>query len=123
MSAGKPKGTERTDPRIPPGYESIHAAARNSGANPEVLRRKCRAGEIPGARKVPWRGRGLWVVPEGTRMPPDRRRSLSEARGREVARRAHAEENKAALARDFGINRWTVYDLMERYPPDGIHPG
>ena len=125
MSAGKPEGNEVIEGaeggkgignRIPPGHESVDSIARSSGANPEVLKRKCRAGEIPGARKISWRGRGLWVVPEGTRMPPDRRRSLSENKGREVARRAHAGGNKAALARDFGINRWTVYELMERYP-------
>ena len=122
MSVSKSKGTqvvevaEGAGNRIPPGHESVDAVARNSGTNPEVLKRKCRAGEIPGARKIPWRGRGLWVVPKGTRMPPDRRRALSERKGREVARRGHAGENKAALARDFGINRWTVYDLMDRYP-------
>ena len=111
-----PKIVEGAGNRIPPGHESVDAVARNCGVNPEVLKRKCRAGEIPGARKIPWRGRGLWVVPVGTRMPPDRRRTLNERRAREVARRAHAGENKAALAREFGINRWTVYELMDRYP-------
>ena len=119
MSISESEGTqvvEGAGNRIPPGHVSVDAVARNSGANPEVLKRKCRAGEIPGARKIPWRGRGLWVIPEGIRMPPDRRRSLSKKKAREVARRAHAGGNKAALAREFGINRWTVYELMDRYP-------
>lgn len=107
---------------VPPGYVSAAKVATDAGRNPEVLKRRLRdepgfAASL-GARKIAWRGRGLWVVPEGTRMPPDRRRSLGEGKGREVARRAHEEENKAALARDFGINRWTVYELMDRYPAD-----
>ena len=101
---------------LPPGYESVQAAAGRFGFNPEVLKRKCRAKEVAGAYKVPWRGGGLWVVPKKTRKPSDRRRALNEKDAREIARRAHAGANKASLAREYGINRSTVYDLMERYP-------
>lgn len=105
------------EPRIPVGYESVYEAAGRAGANPEVLKRKCRAGEVPGAHKMPGRGGGLWVVPEGARLPPDRRRALNDRRAREVAQRARAGENKAALAHKFGVDRSTVYEWMDRYPP------
>lgn len=108
---------------IPQGYEPAEEAARRAGHNFEVFKRKCLNGQVPGAYKINGPGGGLWVVPEDFRMlPPPERPRTGEERGREVARRAHRGESKAALAREYGINRGTVYNLMERYPDEGSGP-
>lgn len=43
-----------------------------------------------------------------------RKRSLSPARATELTRRALSGENRAALAREFGVDRATVYRYIQR---------
>jgi len=43
-----------------------------------------------------------------------RKRALTEERAAELARRAAAGEGKSALAREFGINRVTIYRYIDR---------
>lgn len=102
--------------RIPSGYESVYAAAARSGQSVQVLKRRLRREEIEGAYKVPWRGGGLWVVPVGSPIPDlGGGRTMDERTRREIVRRARAGDQRAALAREFGVDRSYVYKLMERY--------
>ncbi len=41
-----------------------------------------------------------------------RKRALSSAQAAELRRRAEARESKAALAREFGISRATLYEYL-----------
>lgn len=121
-----PRG-EDAGPRIPPGYERLDEAARRAGVNPVALKRRLRkdpdAASALGAWKIPWRGApGLWILPANTPIPktPEGRpakalgRVLSDAERDEIARRAGARENHAALAREFGVHRSYVGKLKER---------
>lgn len=102
--------------RIPTGYESVYDAAARSGQSAQVLKRRLRRKEIAGARKVPWRGGGLWVVPVDARIPDlGGGRTMDEKTRRQIVSRARAGANRAALAREFGVDRSYVYKLMERY--------
>ena len=104
---------------IPPGYEPAVEAARRVGRNLKSFWRMCLEGRVPGAYKTGGSGGGLWVVPEDFRiLPTSKKPRVGEKRGREIARRARAGENKAALAREYGIWRDHVYYLMERYPDE-----
>lgn len=106
-------------PDIPPGYESVYDVAEREGTSVQVLKRRCRGGQIEGARKISGRGGGLWVVPKGAVIPErGSGRTLSERQRHEIATRAHEDENRTALAREFGISRAYVYALMARYPPE-----
>jgi hypothetical protein len=108
---------------VPPaGYETADAAALRTGANARALKRRMARGEIDGARKIPWAGGDVWVVPEGAPIPAPEgrgRRTLTEDGRRELARRAHDGENRTRLAETFGVDRSYVYRLMRRYPPAG----
>ena len=113
---------------IPPGYIKAADAATAQGMNPEVLRRRLRNEpafvSAVGARKLPWRGRGLWIVPEKVSLPARQEgqpsattgRHLSETERETVARRAHAGAPRTTLASQFGISRPYVYKLMKLYP-------
>lgn len=103
---------------MPPGYLLAEDAAREAGASAQVLKRRCRRGEVAGAFKVPWRAAGAWVVPENTPVRARGTRTLDEAARRRVACRAHDGEDRTALAREFGVHRTYVYKLMDKYPDE-----
>lgn len=108
-------------PRIPAGYESVYDAAARSGQSVQVLKRRLRREEIEGAYKIAWRGGGLWVVPVDARIPDlGGGRLMDEDTRREIVSRARAGGNRAALAREFGVDRSYVYKLMERYAASEI---
>lgn len=103
-------------PQIPAGYESVYEAAERSGQSVQVLKRRLRRKEIEGAYKVSWRGGGLWVVPADSRIPDlGGGRTMDERTRRQIVRRARAGEQRAALAREYGVDRSYVYKLMDRY--------
>ena len=45
-------------------------------------------------------------------MPPGPEKALSDTKIDELRRRAEARESKAALAREFGISRATLYEYL-----------
>jgi hypothetical protein len=107
---------------VPPGYETADEAAPRLKIGARMLKRRLARGEVPGARKVPHRGKEVWILPTDatlaplpTGRPPKRGRPLSEDERRTLAARAHAGENRSALAREYGIDRSHVYWLMSRY--------
>ena len=102
--------------QIPAGYESVYDAAARSGQSVQVLKRRLRRKEIEGAHKIAWRGGGMWVVPADSPIPDlGGGRTIDEKTRREIVSRARAGKNRAALAREFGVDRSYVYKLMERY--------
>ena len=52
-----------------------------------------------------------------------RRKSLNPEQAAEIARRAAAGESKAALAREAGISRETLYQYLRRADPDRTRRG
>ena len=96
-------------------YTTSREAARAWGCHRTSVLRRCAKGHVPGAFKDDL---GKWRIPVSEEPPPlPVRGKLTEKERREVARLAHAGENRTWLARRFNIERHHVYRLMRAYPP------
>ena len=96
-----------------PEYMSSHEAARAWGCYPTTVRRRCERGVIPGAYRDEL---GRWRIPFSESPPEMPAYKLTEGQKREIARRAHAGENRTHLAQEFGVERQHVYRMMREYP-------
>ena len=96
-----------------PEYMRSHEAARTWGWYKTTVTRRCARGDIPGAYKDEL---GKWRIPFSESPPELPAYKLTESEKREVARRAHAGENRTHLAQEFGIRRQHIYRMKAMYP-------
>ncbi len=78
------------------------------------MTRRCARGDIPGAHKDEL---GKWRIPFSESPPKLPAYKLTEGEKREIAKLAHAGENRTRLALRYNIERQHVYRLMRAYPP------
>ena len=93
---------------------SSHEAARAWGWHKTTVTRRYAKGIIPGAFKDEL---GKWRIPFFESPPELPAYKLTEGQKREIARRAHAGENRTHLAEEFGVKRQHIYRMMRVYHP------